>query len=94
MGDSLFSIFFFMLALCILFLLGFIAYSSLAASGEVSYCYIEAGTDYNGTKSNGTWKLVGFRDWRSDVTISIYDSFDAAVDGAKKINCRLGVKSE
>ena len=38
------------------------------------------------------WELKGHRNWRDDRDIGRFDTFDAALDAAAKINCQLETK--
>lgn len=50
---------------CLLLLGGTSIYKTIAADGRVTHCYVEAGGGLP------VYRIVGYRSWRSDVTVGI-----------------------
>jgi hypothetical protein len=59
----------------------------LMAKGEVEFCYIQAFSRENIPKTY--YNLYGFRNWRENNTIGIFESFDDAVKAAEQMKCPL-----
>ena len=59
----------------------------LLAKGEVEFCYIESFSRQDVPKV--FYKLYGFRNWRVDNTIGIFESFDDAAKAAEQMKCPM-----
>lgn len=69
--------------------LGWVAYQGFMADSKVTHCIVKAtkcdhrGCDYN---------LIGNIEWAKDVIMGRYNSFDQAVEKAKKLKCPVEVE--
>ncbi len=72
-----------------IFIAGCPLYKSATSDGEIDYCYI---TQTNWHEHSKTI-LRGFIPWRSDLYIGAYNTDQDALDMAKKLHCRIGVKN-
>ena len=66
---------------------GYIGYQTLAASGDVDFCYVVS------VQTSGPVQyahLIGHRSWREDKVIATSATFDDAVAAAEKVHCKLG----
>jgi hypothetical protein len=70
--------------LCALGGLGTLFVVSARASGQITWCYVEAVRDQENPKP---LNLKGHIDWRQDTDIARVTTVDEAIDIAKKLGC-------
>lgn len=56
----------------------------ILSNGEVTHCYI-----HHTNQTTMQYRLYGFREYRSDLYLGIYNSFEEAVNSAKLIECHI-----
>jgi hypothetical protein len=71
------------LFLAVLTCLGF----AFRSDGAVTYCYIEAYSSHDVPKT--FYKLWGYRSWRVNNTVGIFDNFDEAIKAADAMKCPM-----
>lgn len=60
---------------------------TIKADGAISYCYIDSASAIEVPKV--FYKLHGYRPWRVDTKLGIFESLDEAVKASERSNCPL-----
>lgn len=59
----------------------------IRADGNIQYCYIDSFSSQEVPKT--FYRLYGYRPWRVDNKIGIFESFDLALQAAEQMKCPM-----
>lgn len=62
---------------------------AIRADGKILYCTTHASQEQKDHQKITTYRLDGVRPWLPDKELGFFDTFDAAVEAAKKIDCPM-----